>query len=403
MMRTLGAAAAGLVAAWCLALIFGFDPASAAEIVALAAGACLVVSLSGLALMTRLRGRPITVHLWVAALTTIFGAVAGVAIASWQMFISPEDAKTIIVILVAVGTVGVLTAVALATPMKQAVSILAHVATSLPQRTGNGIAIPKVPTRELSTFASQLQEVGDQLHESILRERSLEASRRELVAWISHDLRTPLAGIRAMAEALEDDLISDPETVAQYHQTMRAEVDRLSGMVDDLFRLSRIHAGLVNLHIETVSLADLVSDALALAAPIAKTKKVRLAGGVSDNGLRVRLSTTEFLRVLRNLLDNAVRHTHEGGEVLVHAEADTEEAILTVRDGCGGIPSRELGRVFEVGYRGELARTPGSGGRAGLGLAIAQGLVTAHGGSMFVNNERDGCCFTVRMPLPASA
>lgn len=394
--------AAGLATAWLLALVLGDTPAAASEVVALAAGASLALSLIGAALMVRLGNRPLAIHIWVAVTTTMLGLAAGVLIASWRMFLSSADTKAVLVILVVAGTVGALTALAMATKLNRAAVAVAGLAASLGQQPRRAAPVQPIPTRELSTLATQLAEVGDQLHASMLREQSLDSSRRELVAWISHDLRTPLAGIRAMSEALEDEVVSDAETVRRYHRTIRAEVERLTGMVDDLFRLSRIHAGLMDLRVEAASLGDLVSDALSLATPMAEAKGVRLTGQVPDGEVSVTLATPEFLRILRNLLDNALRHTPQGGQVSVHAGASATEAVVAVRDSCGGIPEAELGRIFDLGYRGDTARSPGSGQRAGLGLAIAQGLVAAHGGHLLVDNEAQGCCFTVHLPLPVA-
>lgn len=393
----------GLAVAWLLALALGDSLAAASEVVALAAGASLVLSLTGAGLMVRLRNRPLAVQIWVEVMTMMLGLAAGVVIASWRMFLSPADTKAVLVILVAAGTVGSITALAMATTLNRAVGVVAGLAASLDQsgqRPCQAGPPQPIPTRELSMLAAQLSDLGDQLHASARRERSLDASRRELVAWVSHDLRTPLASIRAMSEALEDGVVSDPDTVGRYHRTIRAEVERLTGMVDDLFRLSRIHAGLINLQVEPASLSDLVSDAVSLATPVAQAKGVRLTGQVPDGDVSVTLAIPEFLRVLRNLLDNALRHTPEGGEVSVQMGASPTEAVVAVRDGCGGIPEPELGRVFELGYRGDSARSPGSSKRAGLGLAIAQGLVSAHGGRLLVDNEAQGCCFTVHLPLP---
>ncbi len=389
---------AGLAIAWVLALALGDSPAAASEVVTLAAGASLALSLTGAGLMVRLRRRPLTVQIWVEVMTMMLGLAAGVLIASQQMFLSPADTKTVLVILVAAGTVGALTALAMAAKLNRAVEVVAGLAASLGQQPSKP-ATAQLPTRELSTLAAQLSEVGEQLHASARRERSLDASRRELVAWISHDLRTPLAGIRAMSEALEDGVVSDAETVGRYHRTIRAEVERLTGMVDDLFRLSRIHAGLINLQVEAASLSDLVSDAVSLAMPEAQAKGVRLTGQVPDGDVSVTLAIPEFLRVLRNLLDNALRHTPPAGQVSVHVGVSPTEAVVAVRDGCGGIPEGELSRVFELGYRGDSARSPGSNQRGGLGLAIAQGLVAAHGGHILVDNEAQGCCFTVHLPM----
>jgi signal transduction histidine kinase len=398
MKQSLAVALVGLSTAWGLSLAFGDSVATGTEVVALAAGASLFFFLIGSFIASRLDDRPLVVHQWVAVMTTVLGVAAGILIAGCWMFISTTDTKAALVIVVAAGTIGVVTSLGMASRLRRAVRSVAEVATGIGGRPEDRPEPELVSTRELSNLAALLNQVAEQLHESTLRERSLEASRRELVAWISHDLRTPLAGIRAVSEALEDGVVSDSATVRRYHQTIRAEVERLSGMVDDLFRLSRIHAGLMNLRVEAVRLSDLVSDALSIAAPVAHARNVVLTGDVTTDGLHVQVATTEFLRVMRNLLDNALRHTPEGGRVSVHAKADAKEAVLWVRDSCGGIPGEHLGRIFEVGFREDAARSPTNGARAGLGLAIAQGLVEAHGGTILVENEEQGCCFTVRLP-----
>jgi len=392
---------AGIGAAWLLAVAFGDSPAAASEVVALAAGAALALSLLGLLVTHHLGQRPLSVYLSVAALTTVLGIVAGTVLAGSRMFLSAKDERTVIVVLVAAATVGGLTAIVLARTLRQGIGAVSRLSSSLGQRPRE--ADPSsVPTLELDNLASQLREIGEQLHESIVRERSLEASRRELVAWISHDLRTPLAGIQALTEALEDGIVTDPETVSRYYRTIGSEIARLDGMVDDLFRLSRIHSGLLNLNLELVSLDDVVSDALTLVRPMAKAKGVHVVGRVEEGSAGVRLSTTEFLRIMRNLLENALRHTPAGGEVSLQAHVSDYETVMTVRDGCGGIAEADLARVFELGYRGDAARSPEPDKRAGLGLAIAQGLVQAHGGDIEVANESGGCCFTVRLPVAAA-
>jgi signal transduction histidine kinase len=203
-----------------------------------------------------------------------------------------------------------------------------------------------------------------------------------------------------MVEALEDGVVADPETVARYHRTIGHETERLAGLVDDLFELSRIQAGALGLDMEQVALDELVSDALAAVSMAAGAKGVDLRGAVGDPSPMVELSAAEMTRVVRNLLDNAIRHTPPGGTVRIDAATDEtgQEAVVSVRDTCGGIPEHDLDHVFEMAYRGDAARTPGDGG-AGLGLAVARGLVEAHHGEISVHNEGDGCRFTVRLPL----
>lgn len=234
------------------------------------------------------------------------------------------------------------------------------------------------------------------------RERAAEASRRELVAWISHDLRTPLAGIRAMAEALADGVVSSPKEVAGYANRIGAESKRLSGMVDDLFELSRITAGALQLTMSQVALREVVSDVLAAQVPVARRKRVRVLADAQTAPI-VLGSDPELARVVRNLVSNAIRHTPPDGTVAVQVGVDGRDAVLAVEDGCGGIPDAELGRVFDVAFRGSAARTPSRGGDehvgGGLGLAIAKGLVEAHRGRINAHNHGPGCRFEVRLPL----
>ena len=265
------------------------------------------------------------------------------------------------------------------------------------------VAVVAVPTAVLlgRTFGRRIVWA----REALERERAAEASRRELVAWISHDLRTPLAGIRAMAEALADGVVARPSEVAGYACRIRRETERLSDMVDDLFELSSITAGALQLTLSAVPLHDVVSEAVAAQAPVAARRGVRvLAEG--SNWPVVRGSDPELARVVRNLLANAIRHTPADGTVQVAAGVDGGEAWLRVDDGCGGIPEADLSRVFEVAFRGSKARTPVPGdgqfaSGAGLGLAIARGLVEAHRGRIAACNHGPGCRFEIRLPLAA--
>ncbi|MGH9027200.1 MAG: sensor histidine kinase, partial [Acidimicrobiia bacterium] len=250
---------------------------------------------------------------------------------------------------------------------------------------------------ELDRLARELERTSARLDDARRRERALEQSRRELVAWVSHDLRTPLAGIRAMAEALEDGVVSDPQAVDRYHATLRVESERLSALVDDLFELSRTQAGVLRLHLQQISLSDLVSGVIAGAAPVAEAKGVRLEGRLDGPQPQVTVSTTELLRALRNIVENAIRHTPCDGTVFVEAGRAEDRAYVSVVDYGGGIPEADLGRIFDVAFRGDPARTPGEG--AGLGLAIARGLVEAQHGDISVRNENGGCRFTVRLPI----
>jgi signal transduction histidine kinase len=256
-----------------------------------------------------------------------------------------------------------------------------------------------------STLPTELAEISDALgtaHERLgkarAREQALEASRRELVAWVSHDLRTPLAGLRAMAEALEDQVVTDPREMNQYHSQIRRETDRLSSMIDDLFELSRIHAGTLRLNRKVVGLEELIAEVIASTEPVARGKGIRLTGSAM-RGMAVFIDSAEMGRAVRNLVTNAIRHTSPDGIVEVIGEIVGGMACVSVADACGGIPPEDLPRVFDVAFRGESARTPGPQQGGGLGLSIARGIVEAHSGQIAVRNTGPGCQFVIRVPL----
>ena len=224
--------------------------------------------------------------------------------------------------------------------------------------------------------------------------RELEIRRREMTSWISHDLRTPLAGMRAMTEALEDGVAPDPP---RYHRQLRQDVDRLSGMVDDLLALSRLQSGHAPLHRERIDAGEVVSNTLAASDALAAARGVRLAGQAED-GLAVFADERELSRALMNLVMNALRHTPSGGTVTVEARRDAEGIVLSVTDACGGISDSDLTRLFEPGWRGSSARTPAAGDGAGLGLAVVREVMDAHDGHVTVRNVGNGCRFDLHLP-----
>jgi signal transduction histidine kinase len=316
---------------------------------ALAAGA--IVGLAGAGALRLLRGRSIALHISILVAVTIAAIVAGVIAVAQAMFLSDHDLQVVLI------TVGASAAVSLAVGVMFA--------------------------RRLAAAAMWAAQA--------------EASRRDLVAWVSHDLRTPLAGLRAMAEALEDNVVSDPKTVAEYHRRIRVETDRMSGLVDDLFELSRINAGALRLSPTAVPLADVVSDAIATAAPLAASRGIRILAAESGWPV-VTASEPELARVVANLLINSVRYTPPDGTIHIAAGQDRDDVWLTVSDSCGGIPEADLPRVFDVAFRGSPARTPGDTAGGGLGLAIVRGLVEAQGGHVKAGNVHGGCRFEVRLP-----
>ncbi|HXR71446.1 HAMP domain-containing sensor histidine kinase [Actinocrinis sp.] len=385
-------------------------------IVLIGGGSSIGVGVLGLLVLRMLRGRSIRLKLFVVAMFTVLAMVAGVLAAAQKMFLSQHDFGVALVVCIAAGVVALAMAIPLARSVTADSRALRNAMRALGDEgqdfefssrgagrhaaPGNSTADRANPvslaTAELDGLSRELATTASRLAESRERERALERSRRELVAWVSHDLRTPLAGLRAMAEALEDGVATDP---MRYHTQIRMSVDRLAGMVDDLFEMSRIHAGALRLTLERVPLTDLVDEAVIGADPLARACGVALEADVRTP-LAVRVDPRELSRALTNLVANAIRHTPSAGEVRVEATERDGHAVLAVVDACGGIPDEDLDRVFEVAWRGTAARTPEPLAGAGLGLAIVRGIVEAHAGEVDVRNVVGGCRFEVRLPVP---
>ncbi|MGY3060936.1 signal transduction histidine kinase [Streptomyces sp. TE3672] len=365
------------------------------DILLIALFAFLGAAAAGLlgALVLRLsRHRSLAVSLSVVAAVAVTAMLAGTLAVAWAMFLSPHDLTVVTTVVAMAAVVSLVTAMLLGRWVAARSRDLTLAARSFGD--GGTFAAPEAPaTAELAALTRELAATSTKLDASRARERALETSRRELVAWISHDLRTPLAGLRAMSEALEDGMAVDS---GRYLRQIRTEVERMNDMVGDLFELSRIHAGSLTLSPTRISAHDLVGDALAGADPLAREHGVRLVGDRVE-AVPVEVDGKEMSRVLGNLLINAIRRTPADGTVAVAAHrTGGGGVVLSVTDGCGGIPEEDLPRVFDTGWRGSHARTPPAG--AGLGLAIVRGIVEAHAGRAEVRNVTGGCCFEVTLP-----
>jgi signal transduction histidine kinase len=363
-------------------------------VVMLIAASCAATAgvLGGLVL--RVHPRPsLRTTLTVATVATVLAVVSGVVGTAEAMFISPHDLNVVLVVCVVAGAVASVFGLLLAGRVVADSRRVRGMAAALADEQPLGAPAP-TRTAELADVSRELQATSQRLARARERERTLEASRRELVAWVSHDLRTPLAGLRAMAEALEDGVVDDPH---RYHKQIRVEVQRLAGMVNDLFELSRLHAGTMSAASAPVALVDLVGDALAAVDPLARERRVSLTHDCPFP-LTVAGDERELSRALSNLMVNAVTHTRAGGAVRVTTSARQHAALVSVLDECGGIPEDDLPKVFDVAWRGTHERTPGANEGAGLGLAIVRGIVEAHHGQVAVVNSGSGCRFDLRLP-----
>jgi signal transduction histidine kinase len=239
-------------------------------------------------------------------------------------------------------------------------------------------------------MAAQLQAADE-------KQRELERLRTDLIAWVSHDLQTPLASIRAILEALYDGVVEDPQTVKRYLNTAQRDVRSLSALIDDLFQMAQLDAGGIPLEIAKSSLSDLISDTLESFSELASRQGIRLEGSAEAQVDPVLMDTQRIGRVLNNLVGNALRHTTAGGRVEVRARRINGGVEVTVCDSGEGIRVEDLPNVFESFYRGEKSRSRATGG-AGLGLAIARGIVRAHGGEIRVESQPGDTRFTFTLP-----
>jgi len=370
-----------------------------------------VSDLAGIVGLTVLGASPVVVGCWflgrrlsgAGARAQILLVVLGPLMATWVgalvaarlMFISTHDLAVVVTIAGTGAIIGVGAAWLVARRVRRDAAAL----TAWSESVASGEPadrIPQTALAEMRGLADALLATSDELAAAHARELALETSRRELVAWVSHDLRSPLAAIRAMAEALEDGVVDQPDDVRRYLRSIGSETDALASLVNDLFELSRISSGLVELDPRPIEVGQLLAEVVDGLRAASRTRDVELVVEV-DEGLVARVSPTEAMRVVRNLVDNAIRHTPAGDVVQISATSVDSMVEVSVVDACGGIPATDLDRVFDVAFRGDPARARDGG--AGLGLAIARSLTEAQDGSIAVSNHPGGCCFSVRFPL----
>jgi signal transduction histidine kinase len=338
---------------------------------------------AGLVLAFLLRRAP-TVWLQLAGLALIAVCVplAAVLLSGWVMFHMGADVK---ILAVAAGS---------ATAAVFAALVLARSITASLRRVGaasHELAAGELSARAPVEGAREIAELAESFNAMAAGLEQLFDARRELVAWASHDLRAPIASMQALLEAIEDGLVPAEE----YLPTLREQVQTLSTLVDDLFELARIDAGSLTLELHRMPVAPLVDSALRQLRPEADARGVALSAEV-DERIEARLAPDKIERVLFNLVTNALRHTPTDGSVAVRAEQRASDLLLRVEDSGEGLTADAPARMFERFWRADRAR---SGGGAGLGLAIARGLVEAHGGRIWAENRpQGGACISFTLP-----
>jgi signal transduction histidine kinase len=241
---------------------------------------------------------------------------------------------------------------------------------------------------EMAQLSVTFNLMAEQLETAAHRQQELDLLRRDLIAWIGHDLRTPLTSIRAILEALADGLVEDPQTVQRYLRTAQNDVRALSHLIDDLFEMAQMDSGGLQLDRCENAIADLISDTIESFSELAARQDVRLAGSVDPGTDPVVMDAGRVGRVLSNLVGNAMRHTPPGGQVEITARREPGCLRVQIVDTGEGIRPEDIPYVFDRFYRGEKSRNRATGG-AGLGLAIARGIVEAHGGKIGIDSQPD--------------
>ena len=345
--------------------------------------AVLVLAVGLLAGLAIRRLRSMRLQLALLALVAVALPLASVLLSGAVMFGSGHD-LTVLAVAVAASATAIVTAVAIGRSIMRPVQSL--------RTTAQAIAGGDLAARAVQTGPDEIAELAASMNAMAADIERLFDARRQLVAWASHDLRTPLASLMAMLEAVEDGVV-EPSV---YLPTMREQATALSKLIDDLFELARIDAGVLTLEIGEASLGPVVKSALRTVGPQAAAKQIELKSAVAAPA-SARCAPDKVERVLLNLLTNALRHTPNDGSVAVSVSQQAAEICVSVEDTGEGIAGAAPELAFDRFWQADGARA-GSGG-AGLGLAIAHGLVEAQGGRIWAENgSRGGAKFSFTLP-----
>ncbi len=375
-------AAVGALGTLIVAQVVGMHGSDLAHLMSLVAPAALVTIVAAFGARSLLRRTSLRQRFVAVALTAAVAALANLLVLTTQMFVEGHDATLVIVLLVYSTAAGVAAALVLARSSADAIRRLDLAVTTLGSgdlgaRVGELDAGP-----ELDRLAATLDAMAERIQGAQAREREIESRRRDLITAVSHDLRTPLASLRAMVEAVDESVVRDPESLTRYAGEMRRSVNQLVDMVDDLFELTQLDAGAIEAETERASLAEVVRSAITAVRPQVEAKGLSL---VTDlRGADEVPCSPRLVRVLQNLLVNAVRHTPADGTVRIDAARRPGRLEVAIQDNGEGITAADLAHVFDPFFRVDPAR--GRGG-TGLGLALAKRIVEALGGTITAASE----------------
>jgi len=294
------------------------------------------------------------------------------------MFASQHDLLLATVLLVFAGGMAMVLGYFLSSAITDRIFVL--------QKAANRLAEGELGARVAVDGRDEVAKLGDDFNRMAAQLQEAKQQRADLIAWVSHDLQTPLTSIQAILEALADGVVKEPESVQRYLVTAQREIRSLSTLIDDLFQVAKLDAGGLVLERMPSSLSDLISDTLESFSQVASQAGVHLTGEVAAKTDPVDMDVRHIGRVLNNLVSNAMRYTPAGGTVAISAHRTGAQVEVSVSDNGEGIPSEDLPHIFESFYRGEKSRSRATGG-AGLGLAIARGIIQAHGGQIWVESH----------------
>ncbi len=383
--------AAGTIAVGALAGMGGADLVHLALLLLPAAAVTVVAAVLAGPLLARASFRA---RLVAVALIAAVASLANLGALAALMFVDPHDAALMGTLLAYSLGAGVAAALVTSRSQSSAVERLARAASRLAQGDLDARIGPLGAGPELDALARTLDEMAERVQRSLAAERAADRVRRDLITAVSHDLRTPLAGLRAVAEAVEDGVVDDPPTLRRYMADLRAQVATLSRLVDDLFELVQVEEGVLLRESSRARLEDVIGSAVEACRVEADAKGLvveRRLDGAGGAACSPRVG-----RVLQNLLQNAIRHTPADGTVRIEARRRPDAIEVVVADTGEGIPADALDRVFDPFWRGDPAR---SGPGSGLGLALAKRIVEALGGNIRVESHgAAGARFAVVLP-----
>jgi signal transduction histidine kinase len=267
------------------------------------------------------------------------------------------------------------------------------------QRIAEGDYSKRVPTSSTSSATNQdeLDQLAHSFNRMAEKLEQVETMRRQLIADVSHELRTPLTAIKGSMEALIDGVL--PAERSTYESVYR-EADRLQRLVEDLQELSPVESGGIQLTLKPINISLLINTALKRMQPAFDEKKIKLVSELEEKNPRVMVDEDRILQVIINLLSNSLQFTPKKGVVKVSAEKNKNDLIISIKDSGIGIKPHDLEHIFERFYRADKSRSRQEGGGSGIGLTIAQSLIHAHGGRIWVESEGEGKGSVFHFSLP---